>query len=387
MTVLIEDTPRNNVAKWALEAPSGTITGAILSPFTTPWVGTRYKQSADQTFQRLSDGRMQDCWFDAATHALQMPSVGDFRYYDDWDLWGSTRGDLSTEAPQRDHLRRVFNTQDRFLVPRLVPTTMLHNASSPASQTALSMARLGVEVCRDAGKAVYVTVAGTTSFWSDAANLDAHVGGLAQLDPDGWFVVQVQPTNTLPVQVTVEEVYGLCRTVRSLSEGRKRVHVSHGDVAGLPAIAAGAQTVGSGWDTRQRACAYTNYAVRTASDGGGWFKRPTHEGLVGFLSRQEAELLAAQDGALSAQLVRGQLHPDGPQEAFNHHAGCLTDQISAVRQAGSHEQAFGALGDIYRRAQGDWRRVVQLTNTTSDASSWIDPFLAGLERYGSTEGW
>ena len=111
MTILIEDTPRNNLAAWTIEAfNEGLVDGAVISPFSTPAVGNNYKSSGGQSASTLLDAGC-DVWFDAATHALQMPGVGDFRYYDGWDLWGGSRGDLLTSGLQRDHVLRVLDAQ------------------------------------------------------------------------------------------------------------------------------------------------------------------------------------------------------------------------------------------------------------------------------------
>lgn len=68
----------------------------------------------------------------------------------------------------------------------------------------------------------------------------------------------------------------------ALSQDRP-VLIGHGDFAAIPAVAAGATRIGTGWDTRQRAFAYSDHAARplVSTDGGSWYKRPTLEGLLG----------------------------------------------------------------------------------------------------------
>lgn len=386
MTILIEDSPRNNVVKWTIEAhDAGVVDGVVFSPFTTSPVASNFKRDCEDCVGRLRDDGIEEIWFDPATHALQMPTVGDFRYYDDRDLWDGVRGDVGTGANQREHVRRVFAAQRKLGVPLLGPTVHLDNPTSQASQQALSLARIAIELAD--GDDVWLTVAGSTTFWRAGAALDAHVGGVAQLDAAGYFVVQARPNTALPVQTHPEEVHGLCRTVRSLSE-IGLVHVSHGDLAGLPAIAAGATSLGTGWDTRQRVCAYASYAQRPpAGDGGGWLQRPTIEELCAVLSRQEAELLRNQDAALCDRLVPGPLPPAGaPQESFNHHAARLQSLVDRVADD-LYDVSFQNLRDVYAAALAEWPGVSAIVHPASDEGAWIAPLNEGLARYGRTEGW
>lgn len=389
MTVVVEDSPRNNVTKWTIDAfDHGVATGVVVSPFTTPLVAiNNYKQGAAVGLDRLREGGVNNILFDPTTHALQMPSVGDFRYYDGWDLWGGVRGDLQTEASQREHLRRVFEVQDTLGVRRLAPTILLNSPTTQTSQRALDLSRIAAQICAADGVDVWLTVSGTGPFWSAGATLDAHLGAMAQLDATGWVVVGAQANATLPVRVTAEEIHGICRSVRSLSL-LGPVHVSHGDLAGLPAVAAGATSLGTGWDTRQRVCAFPNYAARApAGEGGGWFKRPTHEGILAFLSRQEALLLLADDAAFSAMIVPGGLPPDAPQEAFEHHAGCLTRLVAHLTSAPDPRAAFERLRNLYATAAARWPGVVAATGTATAAAAWIEPFEQGLAAYAHSEGW
>lgn len=94
MSILIQDSARNNVPTWVERAvKAGAARGAVLSPFASPVSGNGYKIDASAVAKRVVDAG-GELWFDATTHALQMPQVGDFRYYDQWDLWSGTRGAL-----------------------------------------------------------------------------------------------------------------------------------------------------------------------------------------------------------------------------------------------------------------------------------------------------
>lgn len=70
----------------------------------------------------------------------------------------------------------------------------------------------------------------------------------------------------MPTGASSEEIFGLMRTTFALSQDRP-VRVAYGDLAALPAVAAGAEAVGTGWDMRQRICAYQDFQVRAADPG------------------------------------------------------------------------------------------------------------------------
>lgn len=133
MTTLIEDSPRAFQAKWIVDAVmAGHAQGAVLTPWATPWHhrgGPGKKPGIRERAQELA-GDAVPIWFDATTHALQMGGVGDFRYYDEFDLWGGPRGDLSTAANRDEHVRKVFDVQDSLAARHLGPTVLLHTGLS-----------------------------------------------------------------------------------------------------------------------------------------------------------------------------------------------------------------------------------------------------------------
>jgi hypothetical protein len=380
LTLVIEDTARNNLAAWALDAAGrGDVSAVVMSPFSTPRIGTSYKQAASQMVQRLQAGGVE-VWLDPETHALQMPAVGDFRYYDGWPLWGATRGALNSDAEMRDHVERVFAAQDALDVPHLAPTILLQSPRSEASVRALTLARIAIDLDPDARLAI----SGDTTFWSAGTALDAHVGALAQLEAPSWSLSVARQFTVLPVAATDEEIHGLCRTARALSEDAV-VHISHGDLAGLPAVAAGAQTVGTGWDPRQRVLAYASYEARTSGgDGGSWFQQSTLEGLLSLLVRGEAQALYAQDQALATRLLPGTV-PPGATEAFLHHVAVLNRVVTALNAA-DYAAAHADLSARYTAAVGDWDAVAQALSTASRANGWLSAVANGLQAYGSTEG-
>lgn len=380
MTLWVEDTARNNLAAWTIDAyGAGLVTGAVLSPFSTPRVSNNYKQSAQQTAQRLAAEGI-DVWLDPETHALQMPAVGDFRYYEGWPIWSGRRGVLDDTGDMRDHVERVFAEQDRLGVSHLAPTILLHSPQSQESQRALELTQVANEI----DPAARLAIAGDSAFWASTTGLNAHVGAVAQMEPPGWFLTVARPLTLLPVPAVAEEVHGLCRTARALSEDGD-VHVSHGDLAGLPAIAAGGTTLGTGWDPRQRVCAYVSYEARGAGgDGGQWFQQATLEGLLSLLVRSEALTLEAQDAPLATRLLPGAV-PPGPSEAFQHHADVLARVVRNLAAKGPRD-AFEDLTDRYDSARTDWTASAAALGVPSRANSWLTALADGLTLYGRSEG-
>lgn len=385
MTVLIEDSPRPFQVRWIAEAVAGgSCQGAVVTPWATPWnrsTGSGQKPSVRDRVPDLQSNGVE-VWFDATTHALQMSGVGDFRYYDQYDLWGGARGDLSTPATRDEHIEKVFDLQDQLHVQRLGPTVLLHTGLSNTSTNALELARAAIS--RD--PQCWLSVSGTPSFWASQTALDAHIGSLAGLEPAGWFLTVVRPLPGVPAAVEVEEVHGLARTCRALSEDAP-IHVSHGDLAALPAVAAGATTVGSGWDQRQRVCSYADYAPRSGGGGGGaWFERSTLAGLMGALSKNEADILEARDSASAARLGGLPAAP-GPKEAFLHHVASLTTLLGRVASGRDYEDRYRTLLALYDAAVAEWPGVVRTTSCDLGSAEWIDNLRAGLLLYGATEGW
>jgi hypothetical protein len=310
-----------------------------------------------------------------------MSGVGDFRYYNEYDLWDGHRGDLESTGSREEHIRKVFDIQDQLQVPHLAPTILLHTGLSNTSQVALEMAREAKS--RDAK--CWLSIAGTSPFWASQDPLDAHIGALAELEPAGWFLTVVRPFSLIPVEADPEETHGLCRTVRALSE-YGRVHISHGDLAALPAVAAGASSVGSGWDKRQRVCSYADYSPRgEGATGGGWYERATFRGLLGSLSTGEAARLENRNAALAASL--GGIPAPGPKEAFLHHLSAIGNIIDDLSVLTAFEEKYRRLVDLYERATGEWPTVSSQANSDYAAKEWIAPLLDGLRLYGKTEGW
>lgn len=387
MTTLIEDSPRSFQTKWITAAHSSKDTvGAVITPWATPFLhrgGPGLKPGVKNRVKELSEANVP-VWFDATTHALQMPGVGDYRYYSEYKLWGGPVGDLTRSDYRSDHVRRVFQHQTELEVPFLAPAPLLPSGLNNISSLALETSRVALETQPNS----WLTIAGVGTFWSDGADLDAHIGSLASLNPRGFFISFVQPDNQLPPRQTADEIYGICRTVRALSEYAP-VHVSHGDFAAFPAVAAGAATIGTGWDKRQRVVAYTDYAERAEIGGqASWYERPTLLGLLGTLERKaDGALLAQQDSALALSLG-GLSDIPGPKAAFQHHIAQLNNASKRILQNGAtYRERFFTLDQMYTEATENWARVRSSTGLRDLASSWIEPYHVGLRMYARSEGW
>jgi hypothetical protein len=175
------------------------------------------------------------------------------------------------------------------------------------------------------------------------------------------------------------------RSVYALSQDRP-VYIGHGDLAALPAIAAGASALGTGWDIRQRVCAYSDYAARSSGgDGGQWYQRPTLELLLGDMKPNEYQVFRAQDRQYAESLTQGSV-PSGPENAFRHHAGVLSlvaDELKAL----SGEARVRALRERYRRAEAEWPRAQKISGCSVGGEPWIGSQIKGIDQFIAGEGW
>jgi hypothetical protein len=385
LTVFIEDSPRAYQVPWMSDAVNaGNASAAIITPWASPYAhrgGPGVKPGLLNRVAELNTAGIP-VWVDPVTHALQMTGVGDFRYYSAFDLWGGPVGDLTQDLYRREHVRRVFRLQDEAGAQHLAPAPLLPAALNNLSTLALETSTAAME----ADPGAWLTIAGSGTFWGDGSDLDAHIGALAALTPAGWFLSFAVPDNDLPPKLTPSQVFGVCRTVRALSEYAP-VHVSHGDLAALPAVAAGATSTGTGWDKRQRVQAFSDYAVRAAPTGrASWYERPTVLGLLGTLSKRDGELLLRQDPTL-ATVLGGLPSVPGPKPSFLHHVTQLNSAVNRVLGAANLEARARTLDAMYTAAVTNWGAVNSSTAIRDMSTAWISPFQQGLRAYASSEGW
>ncbi len=384
MTTFIEDSPRPNLVAWMKGAiDRGQASAVVLDPWLSPFnhrTGSVKPGLAVRTADLSAQGI--PFWLDPMTHVLDMPGARDLAYYTEYDLWAGNRGDLTTPALREEHVRRTVQLQRSIGARTLAPTTLLPTGLNNLSTIALDLARLTLE--QDAN--AVLSIAGLGTFWADGADLDAHIGAFAALAPSGWFLSFAQPTNDPPVRLTAEQVYGICRTVRALSENAP-VYISHGDFAGLPAVASGAFGVGTGWDKRQRVVSFPDYGPRDPASQGRWNKRPAFAGLLSTLTEREGALLGRQDLALANRLG-GLPNPPQVPHIFEKHIEQLSLAVGQVVAAGAaYEPRFRALDAMYDSARANWAAVARVTGITDLSRLWIDPFQNGLRMYARGEGW
>jgi hypothetical protein len=383
--VLIHDGRRIGHRKWCVDAVSGgSADGVVLNPFATPRVAEPRHPSASELAQAVR-GAKGEVVFDAMTHALFLPNTNRRDFYDAWELWGPAGANLDGAAHQLSHVERVFDRQTQVSGPHLAPTLQLQSPQSPNACVARDLAR----VARGLDRECWQSLVGTRSFWSAGPHLDAYVGSLAALRAPVWMITVANElvVDHVPDLTDTAAFAGLCRTVHSLSL-RSRVIVAYGDFAGLPAVAAGADTVGSGWDRAQRT--FDPLAFRVDSDPG--IRIPasyvTQGRLNSVLRRDTAEAIERWDAA-RARTIRGGPMPPSDQAQRMHHLLQLRSAVEQIIAAGSRQDRVDELRNRYRAAAAaydsliaDLRPVVR----EADKTAWAVNPASALEAYARSEG-
>lgn len=384
--VLIHDGRRPGHRKWLGEAiSSGRASGGFITPFSTPRVAEpRHPSGAEvaDTVRRAGG----EVIFDAMTHARHLATTNKLDFYDEWGLWRDSSLDLSTSAAQLDHVERVFSRQDGVGSIRLAPTLALKSPGSPDAHTARNLAQLASRLDSDA----WQSLVGNRTFWSSGADLDAYVGSLVALRASTWVVTVANElvADHVPNLTDISAFSGLCRTVRSLSL-RSRVILAYADYGGLPAVAAGADTVGSGWDRGQRT--FDPLTYRLDSDPG--IRIPasyvTQGELQAVLRREAAEAIVRWDRTRSRG-IRGGPMPASDQEQRMHHLRQLTDAVTAIEAVGSDPASrVELLWARYERARSVFEELIRAIPGTfrqRDLNAWCTVPASVLETYAAAEG-
>ena len=387
MTVLIQDGRAGGHFKWLDEVlTAGLADGAIISPFRTPRA-TQKRNPSGSELAELVQGHNGEVLFDATTHALTLPSVTPGNHYGSWSLWGGTVGDLSTAASTADHVERVFDVQSGLGTPLLVPTVSLESPLvTPALRSARALARAGKDAAAARKQPAWQSIAGTHSFWEAGADLDAYVGELVQLRAPVWVVTFIRDRDSMPPDTSNPTAQaGFLRTIHSLSE-RARVITAHSDLFGLPAVAAGSDTIGTGWHGAQRVFAADSYRPRSGGTNIRWTTYPV---LMGRLSPDTSASLARADPALANRLRGGHPLPVDDEASRRVHLQTVRDHLNSIAQFGSRADRVQQARRMYDAAQLGWAlaaHAVPGTITPSDAAQWAGNPRAGLELYARAEG-
>jgi len=383
--VLIHDGRRIAHRKWSTDAiDAGFADGIVLTPFSTPRVSAPRHPSASDVAAAVSDAG-GEVVFDPMTHARFLAGVNKTDFYDAWELWGPDGLALATPQHRLAHVERVFRRQESVGSPHLAPTISLASALTQDASTAREIARLA----RGIDSSSWQSLAGTRAFWASGASLDAYVGTLVALRAPVWMVTVVNElvVDHVPDMSDLAAFAGLCRTVHSLSL-RSRVIVAHSDYAGLPAVAAGADTVGSGWDRAQRT--FDPNSFRVDSDPG--IRIPasyvTQGALHAVLRRDTADAIERWNQS-QALILRGGPMPASDQVQRMHHLNQLRTAVRALTGTSSRQNRVDALRDRYRTAITQFdvlRDALPRTVQERDKNAWATAPRDVLESYAQAEG-
>lgn len=383
MVIFLHDGSTTGHTTWTEEALTRHVAGgAIISPFFSPSAARRGQPSGDDIATRVRTVR-GEAVFDPTTHAVNLPGVDNWRNYRTWDLWSGAVGDLSTPALRAEHLGRCANHARTLGSPLVVPTVALDSPVGSDAAIALDLADLG----RAEDVTAWQSVAGRRGFWlSD--DLDAYVGSLAQLRAPVWLLTVVRDQPTYPPDMAeVQIMAAVCRTVDSLSR-RSRVIVCHSDLAGLPAIAAGASDLGSGWHTKQRVSCPNTYQQNDPDQIRRQAKWFTYERLAALIHEQQNDILSRADRARANRLYTGAIDTTTGGRRIHHLQAlqALADEVAAA--GSSRRDRVRALRDFYENAMTELDALAALYGRAfaTQRAQFVDGAHAGLEAYATAEG-
>lgn len=382
--VLLHDGRAVGHRKWSGEAVrAGYASGVIVNPFSTPRVSQERNPSAS-TLAADMDDLGADFVFDPMTHSRLLATTNKLDFYDQWELWPNATPSLTTSAEYLDHVERVFQRQSALSAPFLAPTVQLSSPIGAEVATALELAR----IARGLTDTSWQSLVGTRAFWGAGPDLDAYVGNLVAMRAPVWVITVANEVvlDSLPDVANVAAFEGLCRTVRSLSL-RSRVIVCYADFAGLPAVAAGADTVGTGWHRAQRT--FDPSSFRVDSDAG--IRRPaayvTQGALHAVLRRDTADQIVRWNPDRAA-LIRGGPMPRTDGEERLHHLQQLSSVVALLNGEESSQQRFGLSRDRYATAATEFDALIAAIPSVrnGDKAVWCTAMRAVLDAYAGGEG-
>jgi hypothetical protein len=279
------------------------------------------------------------------------------------------------------HAELVADVQESLGVALLAPTVCLEG---PVGEDADLVIGVCAHMRSLAGSQTWIaSIVGVPSFWTAGRELDAFVGRVAMLRPSGVILSVLRGTGRYPwVDLTPDEVAGVCRTTRSLSR-RMSVIIGRSDLAGLPAAAAGAAQVGTGWDLKQRVL--SGELFRASPGIRRQSQRVTHSALMASLKRREAEQLRSGDRDLSRRLVPGALPLDANGH-WRHHLEVMADLARTSGHGLNIGDRVARLQRAYGAAASDFAEVARLVRPLEAGDSqWVSPLADGLRLFAQSE--
>ena len=379
--VLIHDSGRSGKLGWAARMlQEGQVVGFVASPWESPPTTQPRRPSAREIVTSLMDigGTVL---FDPETYGVFVQGANQRATYDSWGLWPN--GQPSKDRPAiLAHVDRVAEVQHELGVPFLAPGLCLESpVGLDADRTLEAFDRMRSVI---GGGGWTASVVGTPAFWSAGPELDAFVGQIATMKPERCLLAVLRASGRYPwTDLTPEEVTGVCRTATSLSL-HMPVVAGRSDFAGLPAVAAGAASIGTGWDLKQRVLSGDLFradpGIRRQS------QRVSHSGLLASLKRREAEQLRAGDASLSTALVPGPL-PIDFNGHWRHHLAVLANAARVVGSQATARDRVRSLAASYKDAADAFAVVARHARPLeASASQWIEPLAQGLREYAESEG-
>lgn len=383
MAVLIQDGRRSGHLKWTLEAVrrSGA-DGAIISAFCTPRIPRPRQRDAGAVTEALGAAEVL---LDPMTHARLMNGTNKLEDYETWGLWGNSGVGLDNTTRRLEHVERVFERQTELNVPHLAPTLTVASGKSIEADYAVETAR----VARGLDRNCYQSLAGTVDFFASGTDLDSHIGRLASLRASTWVVSLIptaSPNLIGDLAASTASLVGWLRTIRSLSF-RSRVIVQNADLLGLLAVAAGADTIGTGWDRSMKVFDAGSFQVSTPAP-----RRPasyvTQLSLLAVLRRSLADDIQRLDPVRAEQLRGAPMPADEAQQRV-HHLRIVQVLASEIYRIRDHQEPVDVLRSLYHQAQEDFCWLdAQIPGvvSTADRDCWVNHPLQALNEYAKAEG-
>ncbi|MFJ5017020.1 hypothetical protein [Streptomyces griseoluteus] len=163
--------------------------------------------------------------------------------------------------------------------------------------------------------------------------------------------------------------------------------VQNADFLGLLAAAAGADTVGSGWDRSMKVFDASSYQVASPAP-----RRPasyvTQRGLAAILKRSIADDIQRLDPGRAQELRGGPMPSDDAHQRV-HHLRVIRDLVSEVYRIRGQEESVSLLRAIYGDALENYAWLdsqVPGLVSTSERDAWVNYPLMALEEYAKVEG-